>query len=57
MALTQSSGTKGGDPSPETVTFLSELASNASAHNVPFVFFVGNDDPISPPFGTLGMRL
>jgi hypothetical protein len=44
----------GGDSSPEPMTFLSDLATNASAKGVQFVFFVGNDDAISPAFGTLG---
>jgi carboxypeptidase D len=45
---------RGGDPSPESMTFLSDLARSASARGVQFVFFVGNDDAISPAFGTLG---
>ncbi|KAF7340835.1 Carboxypeptidase [Mycena sanguinolenta] len=33
-----------GDPSALPITFLSELATNASQHNVAFVIYVGNDD-------------
>jgi carboxypeptidase D len=36
------------------MTFLSDLATDASAQGVQFVFFVGNDDAISPAFGTQG---
>ncbi|KAJ7208969.1 alpha/beta-hydrolase [Mycena pura] len=32
------------DPSPEPMTFLSELAANASARGVGIVFYSGNDD-------------
>ncbi|EIW53484.1 alpha/beta-hydrolase [Trametes versicolor FP-101664 SS1] len=32
------------DPSVEPIAFLSELAANASARNIPFVFYSGNDD-------------
>ncbi|TDL15661.1 alpha/beta-hydrolase [Rickenella mellea] len=35
-----------GDPSPEPMVFLSELASNASDHNVSFVIYSGNDDSL-----------
>ncbi|KAK7039320.1 carboxypeptidase [Favolaschia claudopus] len=33
-----------GDPSPLPITFLSELAANASKHDVGIVLYVGNDD-------------
>ncbi|OJT06591.1 Pheromone-processing carboxypeptidase KEX1 [Trametes pubescens] len=32
------------DPSVEPIAFMSELAANASARNIPFVFYSGNDD-------------
>ncbi|KAI0327526.1 alpha/beta-hydrolase [Cubamyces sp. BRFM 1775] len=40
----KSIGNEHGDPSVEPVAFLSELATNASARNVPFIFYSGNDD-------------
>jgi hypothetical protein len=36
------------------MTFLTELASLASSHNISFVFIVGNNDALSPHFGTEG---
>ncbi|KAF7368752.1 Carboxypeptidase [Mycena venus] len=41
-----------GDPSPEPMVFLSELAANASAHNVEIVFYSGNDDSLVAHRGT-----
>ncbi|KAJ7721105.1 alpha/beta-hydrolase [Mycena metata] len=41
-----------GDPSPEPMVFLSELAANASALGVGIVFYSGNDDSISAHRGT-----
>ncbi|EIW53478.1 alpha/beta-hydrolase [Trametes versicolor FP-101664 SS1] len=32
------------DPSVEPIAFMSELAANASARNIPLVFYSGNDD-------------
>ncbi|KAI0344379.1 alpha beta-hydrolase [Trametopsis cervina] len=40
------------DTSPEPMTFLSALASNASSHGIKIVLYSGNDDAISPHFGT-----
>ncbi|KAI0643827.1 alpha/beta-hydrolase [Trametes meyenii] len=37
-------GNEHGDPSVEPVAFLTELATNASARNISFVFYSGNDD-------------
>jgi carboxypeptidase D len=34
------------------MAFLSELAANLSAHNIPMTIYSGNDDAISPHFGT-----
>lgn len=42
----------GGDPSPEPMTFFTELATNATQHGVHIITYVGNDDGISPHFGT-----
>ncbi|KAI0772159.1 Alpha/Beta hydrolase protein [Irpex lacteus] len=42
----------GSDPSPEPMTFMTDLATNASSKGVPIVLFVGNDDATSPHFGT-----
>ncbi|KAJ7062145.1 alpha/beta-hydrolase [Mycena amicta] len=41
-----------GDPSPEPMTFLDDLAANASAKGVGIVFYSGNDDSIVPHRGT-----
>ncbi|KAJ7035170.1 alpha/beta-hydrolase [Mycena alexandri] len=41
-----------GDPSPEPMVFLSELAANASALGVGIIFYSGNDDSISAHRGT-----
>ncbi|KAJ6551857.1 Alpha/Beta hydrolase protein [Mycena capillaripes] len=41
-----------GDPSPEPMVFLSELAANASTHGVGIVFYSGNDDSIVAHRGT-----
>ncbi|EKM51711.1 uncharacterized protein PHACADRAFT_177131 [Phanerochaete carnosa HHB-10118-sp] len=40
------------DPSPEPMTFFTELATNATRHGIRIVTYVGNDDSISPHFGT-----
>ncbi|KAI0338858.1 alpha/beta-hydrolase [Trametopsis cervina] len=42
----------GVDTSPEPMTFLSALASNASSRGIKIVLYAGNDDAISPHFGT-----
>ncbi|GJE99869.1 carboxypeptidase [Phanerochaete sordida] len=42
----------GKDHSPEPMTFFNELATNATQHGVHIVTYVGNDDGISPHFGT-----
>ncbi|KAJ7240373.1 Alpha/Beta hydrolase protein [Mycena haematopus] len=41
-----------GDPSPEPMVFLSELAANASAQNVGIIFYSGNDDSLVAHRGT-----
>ncbi|KAJ7474691.1 alpha/beta-hydrolase [Mycena latifolia] len=41
-----------GDPSPEPMTFLSDLATNASAHGVGIIFYSGNDDSLVAHRGT-----
>ncbi|KAJ7202078.1 alpha/beta-hydrolase [Mycena pura] len=41
-----------GDPSPEPMTFLSDLATNASARGVGIVFYSGNDDSLVAHRGT-----
>ncbi|KAF7334471.1 Alpha/beta-hydrolase [Mycena venus] len=45
-------GTEFGDPSPEPMVFLSELATNASAKGVGIVFYSGNDDSLVAHRGT-----
>ncbi|KAJ7143727.1 Alpha/Beta hydrolase protein [Mycena epipterygia] len=47
-----SNGNAFGDPSPEPMTFLSDLAANASAHGVGIVFYSGNDDSLVAHRGT-----
>ncbi|KAJ7853808.1 alpha/beta-hydrolase [Mycena olivaceomarginata] len=47
-----SQGNEFGDPSPEPMVFLSDLATNASAHGVGIVFYSGNDDSIVAHRGT-----
>ncbi|KAJ7812365.1 alpha/beta-hydrolase [Mycena olivaceomarginata] len=42
----RSRGNQYGDPSVEPVAFLSDLATNASAHNVSIIFYSGNDDAL-----------
>ncbi|KAI0688707.1 alpha/beta-hydrolase [Cytidiella melzeri] len=42
----------GSDPSPEPMTFLTELATNATNKGVHILIYVGNDDALSPHFGT-----
>ncbi|KAJ3721074.1 alpha beta-hydrolase [Lentinula raphanica] len=42
----------GNDPSPEPMTFLTELATNATGKSVGFVFFSGNDDSLIAHRGT-----
>ncbi|KAJ7238698.1 alpha/beta-hydrolase [Mycena rebaudengoi] len=44
------------DPSPEPMTFLTELATNASAKGVGIVFYSGNDDGLVAHRGTEGIR-
>ncbi|KAJ7769203.1 alpha/beta-hydrolase [Mycena maculata] len=41
-----------GDPSPPPMTFLSDLATNASAQNVGIIFYSGNDDSLVAHRGT-----
>ncbi|KAG2747251.1 alpha/beta-hydrolase [Suillus brevipes Sb2] len=41
-----------GDPSPEPMTFLTDLATNATAHNISVVIFSGNDDSLIPHIGS-----
>ncbi|KAJ7032821.1 alpha/beta-hydrolase [Mycena alexandri] len=45
-------GTEFGDPSPEPMVFLTELATNASARGVGIVFYSGNDDSLVAHRGT-----
>ncbi|KAJ7186601.1 alpha/beta-hydrolase [Mycena filopes] len=45
-------GTQFGDPSPEPMVFLTELAANASARGVGIVFYSGNDDSLVAHRGT-----
>ncbi|KAJ7726259.1 alpha/beta-hydrolase [Mycena maculata] len=45
-------GTAFGDPSPEPMVFLSDLATNATARGVGIVFYSGNDDSLVPHRGT-----
>ncbi|GJE99868.1 serine carboxypeptidase [Phanerochaete sordida] len=42
----------GRDPSPEPMQFFTQLATNATQHGVHVITYVGNDDGISPHFGT-----
>ncbi|KAJ3548230.1 hypothetical protein NM688_g5322 [Phlebia brevispora] len=42
----------GSDPSPEPMVFFDELATNMTNNGVDMVIYVGNDDGISPHFGT-----
>ncbi|KAF8217978.1 Alpha/Beta hydrolase protein [Mycena galopus ATCC 62051] len=41
-----------GDPSPEPMVFLSDLAANASAQGVGIIFYSGNDDSLVAHRGT-----
>ncbi|KAG6379584.1 Alpha/Beta hydrolase protein [Boletus reticuloceps] len=41
-----------GDPSVEPMAFLTELATNATAHDVSIVIYSGNDDSLVPHFGS-----
>ncbi|KAJ7787876.1 Alpha/Beta hydrolase protein [Mycena olivaceomarginata] len=47
-------GTEFGDPSPELMVFLSELADNASERGIGIVFYSGNDDLLVAHRGTEG---
>ncbi|THV05581.1 alpha/beta-hydrolase [Dendrothele bispora CBS 962.96] len=40
------------DPSPEPMTFLTDLATNATAHNVSVILYSGNDDTLIAHRGT-----
>ncbi|KZP30592.1 alpha/beta-hydrolase [Athelia psychrophila] len=42
----------GSDPSVESMAFLSELATNASKHNIGVVIYSGNDDSLVPHRGS-----
>jgi carboxypeptidase D len=48
----RSRGNQYGDPSVEPIAFLSDLATNASTHNVSIVFYSGNDDALVQHRGT-----
>ncbi|KAJ7878005.1 alpha/beta-hydrolase [Mycena olivaceomarginata] len=48
----RSRGNQYGDPSVEPIAFLSDLATNASTHNVSMVFYSGNDDALVQHRGT-----
>ncbi|KII95448.1 hypothetical protein PLICRDRAFT_34311 [Plicaturopsis crispa FD-325 SS-3] len=41
-----------GDPSVEAMLFMTDLATNASAHNVSLIFYSGNDDALVGHKGT-----
>ncbi|OBZ72405.1 putative serine carboxypeptidase CPVL [Grifola frondosa] len=45
-------GNQYGDPSVEPMAFLSDLAANASIHNVSIIFYSGNDDSLVQHHGT-----
>ncbi|KAJ7606535.1 Alpha/Beta hydrolase protein, partial [Mycena rosella] len=47
-------GNEFGDPSARPMTFLSDLATNASAHGVGIIFYSGNDDSLVAHRGTEG---
>ncbi|KIL69347.1 hypothetical protein M378DRAFT_98802 [Amanita muscaria Koide BX008] len=47
-----SDGSPNNDPSPEPMTFFTELATNATKHGVGFVLFSGNDDALVSHRGT-----
>ncbi|KAG9311821.1 alpha beta-hydrolase [Chiua virens] len=44
-----------GDPSVEPVAFLTDLATNATAHGVSIIIYSGNDDSLVPHFGSQGL--
>jgi carboxypeptidase D len=46
----------GHDPSVEPMAFLTELATNATMHNVPIVIYSGNDDALVAHRGSEGLR-
>ncbi|KAJ7202095.1 alpha/beta-hydrolase [Mycena pura] len=48
------SSTGNNDPSPEPMTFLTDLATTASARSVGIVFYSGNDDSLAAHRGTEG---
>ncbi|KAF8524852.1 alpha/beta-hydrolase [Hysterangium stoloniferum] len=41
-----------GDPSVEPMAFLTDLATNSTAHNIPWVIYSGNDDVLVAHLGT-----
>ncbi|KAG9312814.1 Alpha/Beta hydrolase protein [Chiua virens] len=41
-----------GDPSVEPMAFLTDLATNATAHNMTIIIYSGNDDSLIPHFGS-----
>jgi len=41
-----------GDPSVEPMAFLTDLATNATAHDMKIIVFSGNDDSLIPHFGS-----
>ncbi|KIJ20687.1 hypothetical protein PAXINDRAFT_6480 [Paxillus involutus ATCC 200175] len=41
-----------GDPSIEPMAFLTDLATNATAHNMTIIIFSGNDDSLIPHLGS-----
>ncbi|KIJ59226.1 hypothetical protein HYDPIDRAFT_118758 [Hydnomerulius pinastri MD-312] len=41
-----------GDPSVEPMAFLTDLATNATAHNMTIIIFSGNDDSLIPHLGS-----
>jgi len=46
------SNPNGGDPGPEPMVFLTDLATNMTLHNVSVVLYVGNDDGLMSHRGT-----
>ncbi|KAH0834753.1 Alpha/Beta hydrolase protein [Lanmaoa asiatica] len=52
FASANSSTNPYGDPSVEPMAFLTDLATNATAHGMAIVIYSGNDDSLVPHFGS-----
>jgi carboxypeptidase D len=52
FAPTNDSTNMWGDPSVEPMAFLTDLATNATAHGMKIVIYSGNDDSLVPHFGS-----